>query len=145
LRDRNRRILLGRVIETGLVGTEIPFVRPRPVYSSLVPFVCPFNVDTGAPSATAGSTSGPTFSGNSGVLSSMGESGGGGMFVPAVRESRGARTGSSNRPREVLVPLGRRVAEGIVPIQRSGSARMSLKMIVLGPEYVDVRNAAVNS
>lgn len=41
----------------------------------------------------------------------MGESGGGGMLVPAVRESRGARTGSSNFPREVLVPLGR--VEGI--------------------------------
>jgi hypothetical protein len=33
----------------------------------------------------------------------MGESGGGGMSVPAVRESRGARTGSSNLRDGVVV------------------------------------------
>lgn len=39
-----------------------------------------------------------------GGASATGESGGGGMSVPAVRESRGARTGSSNlRDCEVVV------------------------------------------
>jgi hypothetical protein len=106
-------------MEIGLVGTDVPFVRPRPVYSVVpfVPFACPF---TGTPSATADTTSGSGFDGNSSGFSSMGESGGGGMFVPAVRESRGARTGSSNFPRAVLVPLGR-VAVGMIVMQRSKS------------------------
>jgi hypothetical protein len=45
----------------------------------------------------------------------MGESGGGGMSVPAVRESSGARTGSSKRPREMVGALGALVgmADGI--------------------------------
>ena len=138
-------MLLGRVIETGLAGTDAPFVRPRPVYSVVpsAPFVCPFTGDTSAPSATADTTSGSGFDANSSGFSSMGESGGGGMFVPAVRESRGARTGSSNFPREVLAPLGR-VVEGIMPMQRSRSIRISLKMIVLGPEYGDFGDAEVN-
>ena len=101
-------------------------MRPRPVYS-VVPFAlfsCPFTGDTSAPSWTADTTSGSGFDGNSSGFSSMGESGGGGMFVPAVRESRGARTGSSNFPREVLVPLGR-VAEGMVVMQCSKSTGSS--------------------
>jgi len=102
LRERNLRILVGRVGETGLAGTE-SFVRPRPVYSVGLFAVYPF---TGAPSATADTTSGSCFDDGAGRVSSMGESGGGGMFVPAVSESRGARTGSSNRPREVNRPLG---------------------------------------
>jgi hypothetical protein len=144
LRDKNRRILLGLVDETGLVGTELPFVRPRPVYSPLTLSLWPFIGDTGAPSATAETIPGSTFGRNSSGFSSMGESGGGGMFVPAVRESRGARTGSSNRPLEVLVPLGS-VAEGIMPMQCARSARISLKIVVLGPQYNEDRNAKVNS
>jgi hypothetical protein len=108
-------MLLGRVIETGLVGTDVPFVRPRPVYSVVpfAPFACSATVDTISCSG---------FDGNSSVFSSMGESGGGGISVPAVRESRGARTGSSNFPREMLVPLGR-VAEGMILIQESKSTQ----------------------
>jgi hypothetical protein len=131
-------------MEIGLVGTDVSFVRPRPVYSidPFAPFACPFTDDTGAPSATADTTSGSGFNGNSSGFSSMGESGGGGMFVPAVRESRGARTGSSNFPSEVLVPMGR-VAEGMVVMQCSKSAGSS-KMIVLRREYDDFRNAEFN-
>ena len=44
--------------------------------------------------------------GGGGGASEMGESGGGGMSVPAVRESRGARTGSSNLRDGVVVVAG---------------------------------------
>lgn len=44
--------------------------------------------------------------GAGGGASETGESGGGGMSVPAVRESRGARTGSSNLRDGVVVVAG---------------------------------------
>jgi hypothetical protein len=72
-------------------------------------------LSTGAPSATADTFSGSGFGKGAGGVSSMGESGGGGMSVPAVRESSGARTGSSKRPREMVGALGALVgmADGI--------------------------------
>ncbi len=139
-------MLLGRVIDTGLVGTEVPFVRPRPVYSVVpfAPFAFPFICNTGAPSATADTTSGLGFDSKSSGFSSMGESGGGGISVPAVRESRGARTGSSNFIRDGVVPLGR-VTEGMVVILYKGRSRQNpARMAVLGPECRANMNAEVN-
>jgi len=101
-------MLLGRVMETGLSGTDATLVRPPPLYVSekpvapFIPFVCPFPADSssGAPSAIADMCAGSISLGRAtGAFSSMGESGGGGMSVPFVRESRGARAGSSNRLR----------------------------------------------
>ena len=89
-----------------------------------MPFApCPFTGDIAAPSETVDTVSGSGFDINSRGFSSMGESGGGGMFVPTVRESSGARTGSSNFPLEMALPLGR-VVEGIMPVQRLRSIRI---------------------
>ena len=106
-------MLLGLVGEIGLVGVEI-FVRPRPLYSA-VPLATPFVVCsvTGEPSVTADKVSCSGFGIDSDVFSSIGESGGGGMFVPAVRDSSGARTGSSNRLAGVAMPFDATVV-GIV-------------------------------
>lgn len=86
-------MLPGRRGEVMLMGLRRPFVgelgsRPRGCSSS------GFEVVEMAEGALGGG----------GGASAMGESGGGGMSVPAVRESRGARTGSSNlRDRVVVV------------------------------------------
>jgi hypothetical protein len=98
-------MLLGLVGETGLVGVG-SFVRPRPVYS-VVPFAVPFVVcpSTSALSVTTDKLSASGFGIGVGAFSSIGDSGGGGISVPAVSDASGAKTGSSNRRAEELVPF----------------------------------------
>jgi hypothetical protein len=83
-RDRNRRI------EEGFVGLD--GLRWSPFAAAEIVVVVPFwgveplvMVERGAGAVKTGAG-----------FSAMGEGGGGGMSVPAVRDSRGARTGSSN-------------------------------------------------
>ena len=92
MRDRNLRTLLGLVVDAGLRGGVLPCEGPL----RALPFVFPFVLTLGAPSATAETFASAGCGGNG--FSSTGEAGGGGMFVPAVRDSRGPRTGSSKRP-----------------------------------------------
>jgi len=82
----------GRVEEAGDIGgEERPVVSLRGVLFTAPPFCCASCV--GREDFATG-----------GGLSSMGESGGGGMSVPSVREyTTGVSCGSSNRP--LVLPL----------------------------------------
>jgi len=94
-------MLLGRCGDVGEMGLSSPFVgaaagvRPRSSSRGVV---------RGARSGLGAGAAGR-------VAARMGESGGGGMEVPSVREARGARTGSSNL--KVLV-LGAEVGAIVV-------------------------------
>lgn len=87
----------------------IPFV-PFTPFTPFTPFACPLTV-------AEGSFSGSTSVGkDNGAVCSTGEYIGGGMFVPSVRESRGARTGSSNFRILLLLMVCTCVAEGIFAV-----------------------------
>jgi hypothetical protein len=95
------------------IGLESPFptVRPRPVYTSVTGGWLPL---TGALSVIV-----ETFSGSGCVLgssSAIGDSGGGGILVPAVRLTGSIeRAGSSNFPRlDCVVVLFSTLVGGMV-------------------------------
>lgn len=126
--DKNLRILLGlvAVVDAGLSGaTSVLLVRPRPVPScTTFPFAFPFATVFGVtarPFAETvvvdnGSVAGFSFAAGGGGFSSMGESGGGGISVPSVREKfTGVSCGSSKRPFDL--PLA-----GIVQVVDPSSA-----------------------
>lgn len=125
LRDKKRRMLLGRVRDIGLPGALFELVRPRPVYAPVeidtlvpLPFVVAFAAPLPftAPSAAAEPFSACGFGSNAGGSSSIGESGGGGMSVPAVRDGRVARTGSSKRPFDKAFEATGADVEGMVVV-----------------------------
>lgn len=79
----------------------------------------PFPLLVKAPSTTAETFPDSDFETAAGGSSSIGESGGGGMSVPAVSEGSVARTGRSKRPfkfDELFVALGAEFA-GIVDVE----------------------------
>jgi hypothetical protein len=90
-------MLLGRVVDAGLRGgfSTVVVVRPLPSYTPFAAVPLPL---TGAGIGSMALGVG------AGAFSSMGESGGGGMFVPSVSEKvMGLRSRSSNRPVGLLV------------------------------------------
>lgn len=92
-------MLPGRFWETGLRGgASVPLVRPRSFDTPFAPgagggSIDPFDAGTLVLVVNWG------FAKVGGGFSSMGESGGGGMLVPSVREKlMGVNCGSSKRP-----------------------------------------------
>jgi len=83
-RDKNRRMLPCLVDEAGLIGgSSMVFVRPR-CPSCALPLLLFVAVADWLPFVAAFSDA--SFAADAGTCSSIGESGGGGMLVPSVRE-----------------------------------------------------------